>query len=123
MAAVNCLRVHCPTMPTITYEGAEIECDDGAILRDALKEAGMTPHNGSADLLNCRGHSTCGTCAVVVEGDDAVSERNENERRRLSMPPHELEDNLRLACQTEVYGNVTVKKGDGFWGQHVTDAN
>jgi ferredoxin len=105
-------------MPTITYEGADIECEAGATLRDALKSAGLSPHNGSADLLNCRGHATCGTCAVVVEGDEsAVSERNASERRRLSIPPHEREENLRLACQTEVYDDVTVEKGDGFWGQ------
>jgi len=107
-------------MPTIDYEGTAIECAEGSILRDALKAAGKSPHNGSADLLNCRGLSTCGTCAVVVEGDDdAVSERNTRERRRLSVPPHELEDDLRLACQTEVYDDITVQKGDGFWGQHI----
>lgn len=107
-------------MPTITYDDAEIECEEGAILRDALKEAGTTPHNGRADLLNCRGLATCGTCAVVVEGEDgAVSERNGKERRRLSTPPHDLEEDLRLACQTEVYDDITVTKGDGFWGQHL----
>lgn len=107
-------------MPTIDYEGVEVDCEDGAILRDALEAAGTTPHNGRADLLNCRGHATCGTCAVVVEGDDgAVSERNRKERRRLSVPPHELEENLRLACQTEVYDDISVRKGDGFWGQHL----
>lgn len=105
-------------MPTITYDGSEIECEEGQILRNALKSAGLSPHNGSADLLNCRGHATCGTCAVVVDGDEgAVSERNASEQRRLSMPPHELAENLRLACQTEVYDDVTVEKGDGFWGQ------
>lgn len=106
-------------MPTITYEGSEIECDEGEILRDALKDAGLTPHNGTADLLNCRGLATCGTCAVAIEDDDAVSEMNEKEKRRLSFPPHELEDGLRLACQTEVYDDVTVEKGDGFWGQDI----
>jgi ferredoxin len=108
-------------VPTIHYRGREIECEDGAVLRDALKDAGEAPHNGRADLLNCRGMSTCGTCAVEVEGD--VSERNSQERRRLSFPPHELEDGLRLACQTRVHGDVTVVKYDGFWGQHVEDSD
>jgi ferredoxin len=107
-------------MPTVTYQGTELECEAGEILRDVLKDAGLTPHNGSADLLNCRGRATCGTCAVAVTGDDdAVSERNAKERRRLSFPPHDIEDGLRLACQTEVYGDITVEKGEGFWGQDV----
>lgn len=104
-------------MPTVSYEGERIECEEGAILRDVLKEAGLTPHNGRADRLNCHGLATCGTCAVVVDRDDAVSDRNRRENARLSVPPHELRDGLRLACQTAVYDDITVEKGDGFWGQ------
>jgi ferredoxin len=105
-------------MPTITYEGTETECERGAVLRDVLLAAGLTPHNGRADLLNCRGHGTCGTCAVAVEGDEgAVSEPTRIERGRLSVPPHDPEAGLRLACQTRVYDDVTVRKGEGFWGQ------
>jgi ferredoxin len=108
-------------MPTITYQGTEIECEAGQNLRDALQEAGLSPHNGRSALLNCRGHATCGTCAVAVLGDeDAVSERNAKEERRLSIPPHDLEANLRLACQTTVNGDITVRKGDGFWGQRLS---
>ena len=106
-------------MPTIEFEDRKIECDEGAVLRDALLEAGETPHNGLADTLNCRGMATCGTCAVSVDGD--VSERSGAERRRLSVPPHDPESGLRLACQTDVYGDVTVTKHDGFWGQHVDE--
>ena len=104
-------------MPTIHFRGRDIECEDGAVLRDALKAAGETPHNGLADTLNCRGAATCGTCAVAVEGD--VSEPASQEERRLSFPPHDPDRGLRLACQTEVYGDVTVTKHDGFWGQKV----
>lgn len=38
----------------------------GATLRTAMLEAGVTPHNGRATLINCRGLGTCGTCAVEV---------------------------------------------------------
>lgn len=38
----------------------------GATLRTAMLEAGVTPHNGRAALINCRGLGTCGTCAVEV---------------------------------------------------------
>ena len=104
-------------MPTIRFRGNEIECDRGDLLRDALLDAGESPHNGSSDLLNCRGHATCGTCAVEVSGD--VSEMNNDERRRLSFPPHDEESGLRLACQTHVHGDVEVVKYPGFWGQKV----
>jgi ferredoxin len=104
-------------MPTIHYRGRDIECAAGVVLRDALKDAGETPHNGSADRLNCRGHGTCGTCAVEVEGE--VSDPTAEEERRLSFPPHHARSGLRLACQTRVEGEVTVTKHPGFWGQKV----
>ncbi|ELY57467.1 ferredoxin [Natronolimnohabitans innermongolicus JCM 12255] len=103
-------------MPTIDFRGREIECDRGRILRDVLLEADESPHNGRANYLNCRGHGTCGTCAVAIEG--AVSEPTAAERRRLSIPPHDPDSGLRLSCQTRVDGDVVVRKYDGFWGQH-----
>ncbi len=104
-------------MPTVRFRGREIECAEGRLLRDVLCEAGESPHNGRADLLNCRGHGTCGTCAVSLEG--TVTEPTSIERRRLSIPPHDPDAGLRLSCQTRVLGDVTVRKGDGFWGQHL----
>ena len=44
-------------MPTIRFEGEEIECDRGDVLRDALLDAGQSPHNGTADYLNCLGNA------------------------------------------------------------------
>ncbi len=38
-------------------------------------------------------------------------------KTRRSLPPHSLKSNLRLACQTQVSGDVIVRKMDGFWGQ------
>jgi ferredoxin len=55
-------------MPTVRFRGRDIDCEHGATLREVLKEAGETPHNGRADALNCRGHGTCGTCAVEIRG-------------------------------------------------------
>lgn len=106
-------------MPTIEFRGREIECEEGTVLRDALIEADQSPHNGRADALNCRGHGTCGTCAVDVEG--SVSEMSAGERRRLSFPPHDLDNGLRLACQTRVEGDAVVEKHPGFWGQHTEE--
>lgn len=103
-------------MPIVTFRGREIECEPGAILREVLLEADRSPHNGRANLFNCRGHGSCGTCAVAVTG--AVSERTRRETARLSVPPHDPETDLRLACQTRVKGDVTVEKYPGVWGQH-----
>ncbi len=89
------------------------------MLRDVLLAADCSPHNGRSDLLNCRGHGTCGTCAVDVDGP--VTERTAQERRRLSFPPHDPDDGLRLACQVRVRGDLDVEKYPGFWGQHVPD--
>lgn len=103
-------------MPTVTVGDRTIDCEEGAILRDVLQRAGESPHNGRATLLNCRGHGSCGTCAVEVAG--AVSDPTRRERTRLSVPPHDPESGLRLACQVRVEGDVTVRKYPGFWGQH-----
>lgn len=114
-------------MPSIDFEGTTVECSEGEILRDALLAAGETPHNGRAQQLNCRGHGTCGTCAVELAAPDerkgapAVNDLTDRERRRLSFPPHSPDSGLRLACQTRVYGDLVVTKHGGFWGQHVAD--
>ena len=105
-------------MPTISFRGEQIECGDGEILRDVLLDAGLSPHNGPT-ALSCHGLSTCGTCAVEIEGD--VAEPSRRERARLDFPPHSADSGLRLACQVTVTDDLTVRKYDGFWGQHTED--
>ena len=104
-------------MPTVEFEGTRIDCEQDEILRDVLLGGGESPHNGASRRLNCRGHATCGTCAVEIDGP--ASEMESQERRRLSAWPHSLDAGLRLACQTRVQGDLAVEKHDGFWGQHV----
>lgn len=101
----------------IHFEGRAIPCEEGDRLRLVLLRAGVSPHNGQAQWLNCRGNGTCGTCAVQVEGP--VSGMGPREKARLSFPPHTLAAGLRLACQARVLGDVTVTKHEGFWGQNV----
>lgn len=102
-------------MPTVTAQGKPIACKSGANLRQVLLDHGVPLHNGQSQLINCRGLGTCGTCAVVVQGE--VSEATWRERTRRSLPPHSLAQNRRLACQTRILGDVEVTKFDGFWGQ------
>jgi len=104
-------------MPTVSYQGEEIECEKGDVLRDVLQKAGLSVYNGKSAQLNCRGMGSCGTCAVKVDGE--VSEPGTKETARLWLPPHHPSHDVRLACQTRVEGDVEVQKGRGLWGQHI----
>ena len=102
-------------MPKVHFAGQTIECPPGANLRVVLLRARLPLYTRVARAIHCRGHGTCGTCAVRVEGP--VSDPSAAELRRLRLPPHHPEAGLRLACQTTVLGDVTVIKHEGLWGQ------
>jgi len=106
-------------MPTITVRNQTITCESGANLRKILLANNIELYNGNAKFINCMGIGSCGTCAVEIIGE--VSELNWKENARLSFPPHSKANNLRLACQVKVFGDITVKKYDGFWGQLIRD--
>jgi ferredoxin len=107
-------------MPTVSFAGETVRCEEGDTLRDVLLAAeGRTPHNDAAQIANCGGNGLCGTCAVEVDGDTDEQERRE--ARRLSLPPFDGEDGLRLSCQTCVRGDLEVRKHDGLWGQHTEE--
>ncbi|MEM8806171.1 MAG: 2Fe-2S iron-sulfur cluster-binding protein [Cyanobacteria bacterium P01_G01_bin.38] len=105
-------------MPKVTAQGKTFDCEIGANLRQVLLANGVDLYNGNAKLINCRGIGSCGTCAVQIEGK--ISEANWRDRTRRSLPPHNANRPLRLACQTQVLGDVTLTKYDGFWGQGST---
>ncbi|NER35584.1 MAG: (2Fe-2S)-binding protein [Oscillatoria sp. SIO1A7] len=102
-------------MPKVTAQGKTFECEAGANLRQVLRENGVDLYNGQAKWINCRGIGSCGTCAVMVEG--SVTEPNWRDKTRRNLPPHSFTKNRRLACQTQVQGDVRVTKFDGMWGQ------
>ena len=106
-------------MPTVSFRGQEIECAEGETLRNVLKRAGVSPHNGKSKTFNCQGFASCGTCAVAVDGE--VSEKGIREKGRLIVPPHHPNYNLRLSCQTKVLGDVRVEKYPGMWGTQIAE--
>lgn len=111
------------TYHKVTFRGQEILVAHNTPLRIALLEhadAGMSPHNGGAMLINCRGLGTCGTCAVRLRPAEGAHPPTAGvrERTRLALPPHAGKDEgLRLACRVRVVGDLAVEKLAGFWGQ------
>ncbi len=103
-------------MPTVRFSGSSVECPRGANLRVVLLRARLPLYTRVARAVHCRGRGTCGTCAVRVEGE--VSDPTPAEIRRLRFPPHDPKAGLRLACQCNVLGDITVTKYEGLWGQH-----
>ena len=109
---------------TVAFRGRAVRVARGTRLRTALLENGLTPHNGRAQLINCRGLGTCGTCAVrLTAGAVDPPAWTAAERLRLNFPPHRApgSEALRLACQVTCESDLVVAKCAGFWGQH-TDA-
>jgi ferredoxin len=102
-------------MPLIQAQGKTIKFQGVENLRKILLQNGIDLYNGNAKVINCRGIGSCGTCAVKVEG--LVSPVNWRDKTRRSLPPHSPTTDLRLACQTQVLGDVKVTKFNEFWGQ------
>ena len=102
----------------VHFRDTAIAVKPGSKLRTALLKHCLTPHNGKAKIVNCRGLGTCGTCAVEIVGKVSPPERTAIERARLNLPPFtEASSHLRLACQVQVQGDLQVTKYNGFWGQ------
>ncbi|CAG9461431.1 unnamed protein product [Pedinophyceae sp. YPF-701] len=113
-------------MVSVTYRGNTFRVPKGTKLRTALLKNQLSPHNGRATLINCRGLGTCGTCAVEIKAAAqtgalpvAPAAWTAQERLRLNFPPHKPPGNqrLRLACQVSCQGDLEVLKRDQFWGQ------
>jgi ferredoxin len=99
----------------VEYDNQIITCSKGTNLRRLLLSSGLSPYNGKAKVLNCRGLGSCGTCAVSIHGK--VSPKTAMEKWRLAFPPHQPDSGLRLACQVKIEGNIKLTKGLGFWGE------
>ena len=127
-------------MPIVKFvkEKVEIEVPQGANLRNEAVKAGVNTNQGINGFgarinkfLNCHGLGQCGTCRVrIVKGMENTSPMGWVEKLRFRCPmPTPLtpggiidpiipclafignEDTMRLACQTNIYGDVEVETG------------
>jgi ferredoxin len=125
-------------MPLVKFskENKEIEVTAGANLRKEAIKAGINLYQGfngrGAGLnkyLNCHGFGQCGMCRVrITKGMENVSPMGMLEKARFKCPlPTPLtplafdplpcmafvgnEDTMRLACMTEVHGDIEVETG------------
>lgn len=89
-----------------------VECKPHTNLRDLAQEHDIPLYNGLAKFTNCQGHGLCGTCTVEVTPHKNLTEKGAVEKFRFI----QLKGNLRLACCTEVTGDVTVTKHRGHFG-------
>lgn len=95
------------TVPTIDYDGEQVECEAGRNLREVLLEHDLSPHTGVTNILNCNGHGTCGTCAIrVTEGPV----RTDEQATRLALATHDEMDTVRLACRYTVTEDVVIEQ-------------
>ena len=128
-------------MPLIKFikEKREIEVQRGANLRAEALRAGINLYPGFNGfgaslnkLLNCHGLGVCGTCRVnIVKGMENTSPLGTIEKARFRIPiPDPLpclayignQHQMRLACATEVNGDIEVETcpelnlfGDNFF--------
>ncbi len=92
-------------MPTITYvpDNKSVESEEGESILQTSLRLGI-PHTHV-----CGGHARCSTCRVIIlKGLEHFCERNSREQAlasRLNFTPQ-----IRLACQTSISGNVTVRR-------------
>ena len=117
-------------MPLVKFikENKEIDVPHGANLRQEAIKAGINVHQGVNGfgatinkILNCHGIGQCGTCRVLItKGMENTSPMGVVEKFRFYNPvPDPLpcmsfignENTMRLACRTQVLGDIEVETG------------
>ena len=100
-----------PSTATITVRekgqpDRELVVPYGANLRDELIARKINPYQSITRWTNCAGKQLCGTCIVdVPEGVEKCTRRSLDEQSTLRENP----DTYKLACITQVYGDITVE--------------
>lgn len=91
----------------LTVDGETIEVEKGVVLRTAVTGAGKELYKGMmAKMQQCGGVGQCSTCWVdVVDGADNLSDKTAVEEKKGKKRP----DTYRMACQSIVNGDVSIK--------------
>jgi ferredoxin len=90
-------------------ETATLSVDDGTVLRDALHEAGLSPHSAAGRRVNCGGRGLCATCGVRIEDPPDPTHWHDDLAARFGYP--------RLSCQLRVTRDLTVRIPEKLvWG-------
>lgn len=84
-------------------EKQEINCPANSNILNATLAAGINHTHA------CGGNAECSTCKIsIIEGIENCNPRNEAEQKmteKLNFPPE-----VRLACQTNINGNISIRK-------------
>ncbi len=82
-------------------EGKRLKVKDGQTIFEAALSGGV-------DLVSiCGGAGSCGKCKIIIEKGASVNSITQEERKLLTK--NDLNQGMRLACQTKIYGNIIVK--------------
>ena len=101
-------------MPKVTFQNevVTVECQSGKTVKDVAEEAGINLYEGFWTSYHCPGIGLCpgvGCKVWVIErGPNATSPRTFREKIR---PSHR--GTIRLACMTQVLGDVEVRTQPG----------
>ena len=89
---------------------ATLSVPDGTVLRDALCEAGLSPHSRAGRRLNCDGRGLCATCGVRLADPPDPEHWHDGLADRFGYP--------RLSCQLRVTREMSVEVPERLvWGQ------
>jgi ferredoxin len=88
---------------TVHHEGGTetLAVADGAVLRDALRAAGLSPHSRAGRRLNCGGRGLCATCGVRPADPPDPDHWHDDLAARFGYP--------RLSCQIRVTRDMAVR--------------
>ncbi|MEF8850984.1 MAG: 2Fe-2S iron-sulfur cluster binding domain-containing protein [Haloarculaceae archaeon] len=96
------------TVETPDGETRELVAERGTVLRDVLRDAGLSPHSRYA-LTNCGGRGICATCGVRLADPPSPDHWHDGLADRFGYP--------RLSCQIRVRDGMRVRIPDKrVWG-------
>jgi ferredoxin len=88
---------------------ARLAVEHGTVLRNALREAGISPHSAAGRRVNCGGRGLCATCGVRLEDPPDPDHWHDSLAARFGYP--------RLSCQVRVTSDLSVRIPDKLvWG-------